>query len=61
MQAEASDLKLSQGMGAQDRGPKSLLVYRHKGAVQDFLFLVGCFCFSLNSAHAMGPKYIFIP
>lgn len=43
MQAEASDLKLSQG--AWDRGPESLLVYRHKGAVQDFLFLAGCFCY----------------
>lgn len=45
MQAEASDLKLSQGMGAWARGPESLLVYRHKGAVQDFLFLAGCFCY----------------
>lgn len=71
MQAEASDLKLSQAMGAWDRGPKSLLVYRHKGTVQDFfllflllvvLVLVFCvgFFFFFNSSHPVGPKYIFI-
>lgn len=48
MQAEASDLKLSQAMGAWDRGPKSLLVYRQKGAVKDFFLLLGVFLFFLT-------------
>lgn len=38
MQAEASDLKLSQGMGAWDRGPESLLFTDTKELFRIFYF-----------------------